>query len=309
MIVFLQTPDSDSVNFVLAAWSLASLHTPCTCPHCSWTGWQVGQAPGWGAGLLAGPVLCVCLPWTWKAKSAPAPKRKIQTTNPNSLLPRTLVFSCCPWQVSTAMDRQRCRLTWLQEEGQLWQLFNVFSSMGMFTFSREERKEFFCYGEKSRQRPGCSKIPEDASPESAEMRKQQKAPGAVWVWPTHETWVLSFLLRLLQLPFVWAQGCTSKSTIKSPLCLCGRWQMHGGHLVLPRQAGHLLWLMLSCRKKWAGKELQWRVCRLEGDILISPALSSLLAFGDEMPSGGKCRGYWCKTAWDALCQVAVYSFC
>lgn len=26
-------------------------------------------------------------------------------------------------------------------------------------------------------------------------------------------------------------------------------------------------------------------------ILISPALSSRLAFGDETPSGGKCRGY------------------
>lgn len=27
------------------------------------------------------------------------------------------------------------------------------------------------------------------------------------------------------------------------------------------------------------------------DLLISPALSSLLAFGDETPSGGKGRGY------------------
>lgn len=168
---------------------------------------------------------------------------------------------------------------------------------------REKRKKFFCFGKKSRERPGCSKIPEDAS-----QPKQQKAPGAVCIWLTHQTNFPSFLPSLAASLCV-SHGCISKSTIKSPLCLCGRWQMHGGHLVLPRQAGHLLWLMLSCRKKWAGKELQWRACRLEGDILISPALSSLLAFGDGMPSGGKCRGYWCKAAWNALCQVAVYSFC
>lgn len=120
----------------------------------------------------------------------------------------------------------------------------------------------------------------------------------------------SFLLPSLAAFFPVHYGCIPKSTIKFPLCLCGRWQMHGGHLVLPRQAGHLLWLMLGCgKKKWAGKELQWRAHRLEGDILISPALSSLLAFGYETPSGGRYRGYWCKTAWNVLCQVAVYSCC
>lgn len=117
------------------------------------------------------------------------------------------------------------------------------------------------------------------------------------------------LLPSLAASFTACDGCIPESTITFPLCFCGRWQMHGGHLVFPRQAGHLLWLMLGCGKKWAGKELQWRACRLEGDILISPALSSRLAFGDETPSGGKCRGYWCKTAWNALCQVAVDSFC
>lgn len=180
--------------------------------------------------------------------------------------------------------------------------------MGNFIFRGEKRGKLFCFGKESSRRPGCSKSPKKPA------RKQhwdQRTAESPWcnLYLVHPSNFLSFLLPSLAASFSVSRGCISKSTIKSPLCLCGRWQMHGGHLVLPRQAGHLLWLMLSCRKKWAGKELQWRACRLEGDILISPALSSLLAFGDEMPSGGKCRGYWCKTARNALCQVAVYSFC
>lgn len=56
-----------------------------------------------------------------------------------------------------------------------------------------------------------------------------------------------------------SDGCIPKSTIQFPLCLCGRWQMHGGHLVFPRQAGHLLWLMLGC-----GKKMSWEGITMEG---------------------------------------------
>lgn len=179
--------------------------------------------------------------------------------------------------------------------------------MWIFIFIWKKRKKLICFGGGKVQpvirwqlnpwRPSLGKI------------QDQKIHPLCHLHVAHPANSTPSLLPSLEPSSTAGNGCIPKSTIQFPLCLCGRWQMHAGHLVFPRQAGHLLWLMLGCGKKWAGKELQWRACRLEGGILISPALSSRLAFGNETPSGGKCRGYWCKTAWNALCQVAVYSFC
>lgn len=78
------------------------------------------------------------------------------------------------------------------------------------------------------------------------------------------------------------------------LCFSSKWQIHGGHLVLPRQAGHLHWLMFC-----SGKEKLWRNYNGEStirnvDVLISVALNSWFSFGDEIASGVKFQDYWCK---------------
>lgn len=180
--------------------------------------------------------------------------------------------------------------------------------MGISIFIWKKRKSSFALGKSPTNDQVAAKSLK-AQPRKRLRSKDRKKKSPVLFALGPPTKLCAFLSPFIAASFTVCNGCIPKSTIKFPLCLRGRWQMHGGHLVFPRQAGHLLWLMLGCGKKWAGKELQWRACRLEGDILISPALSSRLAFGDETPSGGKRRGYWCKTACIALCQVAVYYFC
>lgn len=182
------------------------------------------------------------------------------------------------------------------EKSQTWQLLHTFTHM--------KRKNSFALG-KSPAHDQVAATSLKTQPWK-KLRSETRSSPLCYLHLAPPSNSTPSFLPALPTSFTAHSGCIPKSTIKFPLCLCGRWQMHGGHLVFPRQAGHLLWLMLGCGKKWAGKELQWKACRLEGDILISPALSSRLAFGDETPSGGKRRGYWCKTAWNALCQVAVH---
>lgn len=210
-----QTLDSDAVNLALAE----VLHVYKLLMH-------VHPTPEWGdkwtrTRLLGRPTCWSCsLCWPamglWSRISM-APKRTIQTTESNSFLPRNLDFSCCCDKSLQLMDRLRWRLAWLPEEGQpLQQVFNGFSSMGIFVCVREERKKFFRFGEKSTQRPGCSKIPDDASPGEALRWENCRKPLVQSVCGSLIK--LTFLPSYpgLQLPCVWAMAAYPNQQLNPP---------------------------------------------------------------------------------------------
>lgn len=176
---------------------------------------------------------------------------------------------------------------------------------GHFHMHMEELvQNSFALGKQSLACLGCSYIFEYPALKKAKIRGVPEG-SCLRPLPLHlQAFLSSFTCSLL---FLCSEAANPNQQLNPPfVCVADDKCMEDILCCLGRQGTYFDWCSVV-EKKWARKELQWRACRLEGDILISPALSSLLAFGDEAPSGGKWRGcYWCKTAWNALRQVALY---